>query len=124
GNELPLVTLAESLHLPIEYATDVDLHEHPEMVQDAVAILSPGHDEYYSTAMRNALDTARDGGTNIAFLGANAIFRKIRFEDSPLGADRIVVNYKDPYEDPIRFTDPSEVTANWQGGPDPRSEDE
>ena len=35
--------------------------------------------------MRAAVTTARDRGTNIAFLGANAVYRKIRFAASPLG---------------------------------------
>ena len=56
-------------------------------------MISLGHDEYYSQAMRDILVKARDSGTNIAFLGANAIYRQIRFEPTPLGSERLVINY-------------------------------
>jgi hypothetical protein len=39
--------------------------------------------------MRAALLRARATGTNIAFLGANAMYRHIRFAASRLGQDRI-----------------------------------
>ena len=52
-------------------------------------VVSPGHDEYY-TGRRCApsLEAARDAGVNLAFLGANNIYRRIRLEPSPLGPDR------------------------------------
>src|SRR5947208_7988170 len=73
GNEFPLISLAESLGLDVTYWTDVDLHEHPERALQHKAIISLGHDEYYSSAMRNGLTRARDAGVNIAFLGPNAV---------------------------------------------------
>lgn len=54
----------------------------------------------------------------MAFFGANAIFRKIRFESSPLGPDRIEVNYKIPQEDPLYGKDNALVTGNWPTPPD------
>src|SRR5436305_225445 len=85
GNEFPLISLAESLGLDVTYWTDVDLHEHPERALRHKAIISLGHDEYYSTEMRNGLTRARDAGVNVAFLGANAVYRHIRFAPSALG---------------------------------------
>jgi hypothetical protein len=55
---------------------------------------------------------------NVAFFGANAIFRKIRFESTPLGPDRIEVNYKIPQEDPLYGRDNALVTGNWPTAPD------
>ncbi|MEY9888457.1 hypothetical protein ABIA35_001705 [Catenulispora sp. MAP12-49] len=114
--------LAAGHGLQLAYATDLDLHENPGLFQGARAIISLGHDEYYSTQMRQTLTQARDAGTNIAFLGANAIFRHIRFQDSPLGKDRIQVDYKDAAEDPMHATDPEESTQDWRNPPDPRPE--
>ncbi len=54
------------------------------------AVISLGHDEYYSQAMRSALLTARNAGTNLAFLGANAIYRHIRFANN----DQVIICYK------------------------------
>jgi hypothetical protein len=64
------------------------------------------------------------GGTNIAFLGANAVYRHIRLEPSPLGANRHQVCYKSDLatEDPLWGIDPAEVTSNWPDKPVPRPE--
>jgi hypothetical protein len=122
GAELPLLMLAERLGLPLGYATDVDLHRLPHLLDGAAAVVSLGHDEYWSPAMRAAVTAARDRGTNVAFLGANAVFRKIRFGSTTLGANRLEINYKDA-TDPIGRTDPSQVTTQWREPPssDPES---
>ncbi|WP_143765577.1 N,N-dimethylformamidase beta subunit family domain-containing protein [Catenulispora acidiphila] len=114
--------LAASHGFELAYATDLDLHEHPGMFQGARAIITLGHDEYWSTQMRQTVTQARDSGTNLAFLGANAVFRHIRFQDSPLGKDRIQVDYKDAAEDPMHVTDPAESTQDWRYPPNPRPE--
>ena len=116
--ELPLVAEAERLGLPLAYLTSVDLDLYPAILAGARAVVSEAHDEYWSPAMRAALTRARDQGVNVAFFGANAIFRKIRFESSPLGPDRIEVNYKIPAEDPLYGTDDALVTGNWPTPPD------
>ena len=116
--ELPLVAFAERLGLPLAYLTSVDLDLYPDVLAGARAMISEGHDEYWSPAMRAAVTRARDQGVNVAFFGANAIFRKIRFESSPLGPDRIEVNYKIPQEDPLYGKDNALVTGNWPTPPD------
>lgn len=120
GNELPLVATAERLGLRLAYLTSTDLHADPHALDGARAVLSLGHDEYWSPAMRRVVTAARDRGVNVAFLGANAIYRKIRFEASRLGPDRIEVNYKNS-SDPI--PDPAQVTTQWGSPPsnDPES---
>jgi hypothetical protein len=120
GAELPLLALAERLGLPLAYATDVDLHRDPYLLDGARAVITLGHDEYWSPAMRTHVTLARDRGTNVAFLGANAIYRKIRFAATPLGAHRQQISYKDA-SDPI--LDPAQVTTQWRASPsnDPES---
>jgi hypothetical protein len=121
GAELPLITLAERLGLRLGYATDVDLHRDPGLLDGAAAVISLGHDEYWSPVMREGLARARDHGTNVAFLGANAIYRKIRFGRTRLGADRLEINYKDD-SDPVGRTDPSQVTTQWRDPPSNNNE--
>ena len=116
--EFPLVVFAERLGLPLAYLTSTDLDLDPGILAGARAMISEGHDEYWSPAMRAAVTRARDQGTNLAFFGANAIFRKIRFESSPLGQDRIEVNYKIPQQDPLYGRDDALVTGNWPTPPD------
>jgi hypothetical protein len=121
GNELPLVSLAERLDLPLAFATDVDLHADPQLLDGARAVISLGHDEYYSTPMRDALTAARDRGTNIAFLGANAVFRHIRLDATPVGPNRLEINYRSTV-DPVTKENPREATVNWREPPNSRPE--
>lgn len=114
--ELPMLGLAEKMGLDLAYATDIELHADIERFRGASALIFPGHDEYWSTAMmRNALEL-RDNGTNLAFFGANTAYRHVRFEESGLGADRVMVCYKsDP--DPRADELPEEVTSQWRLDP-------
>ena len=68
--------------------------------------------------MRSALVRARDAGTNLAFLGANAIYRHIRFA----GGDRVVICYKAATLDPLYGKDNAQTTQQWRDPPDPRPE--
>lgn len=125
GNELPAIQLAEKLRLPLAYLTDTDLQAPPGVLDGARAVVSLGHDEYYSSVMRDQLLHARDTtGTNLAFLGANALFRHIRLGPLDGVPDRLETNYKDASLDPFSKTDPAEATGDWPDPPVPRSEDE
>jgi len=112
--ELPFVALAEKIGIPLGYASDVDLQRFPTAFLRAHAIISVGHDEYYSPTMRETLTTARDHGVNLAFFGGNDVYRKIRFANTANGADRLEINYKDA-TDPIKT--PSLVTTQWRETP-------
>jgi hypothetical protein len=118
----PPIALAESTGVPLAYETDVDLDEHPHLLQGARAVVSLGHDEYYSTSMRTAVQRARDAGTNVAFLGANAMYRHIRFAASALGPDRTEIAYKEARLDPEFGHNNAATTQNWRDPPDPRPE--
>ena len=125
GNELPLVRLVESLGLDVTYWTNIDLHRHPQRLLAHRGLVSLGHDEYWSTRMRRGAEAARAHGVNLAFLGANAVYRHIRLEPSATGRHRQQVNYK-PWsapDDPAWKTDPSQVTTDWRRPPlnDPES---
>ncbi|HEY0240434.1 MAG TPA: N,N-dimethylformamidase beta subunit family domain-containing protein, partial [Friedmanniella sp.] len=119
---LPVVSLAEKLKLPLAYVDDVDLERDPHLLDGARGVISMGHDEYYSNKMRANLTAARDAGTNLAFLGANAIYRRIRFESTSLGKLRLEVNYKAAAEDPLSRTHPKQTTADWPANPSPDPE--
>jgi hypothetical protein len=54
---------------------------------------------------------------NLAFMGANACFRKIRLEPSETGDFRKEVNYRSAATDPVAKTDPSEATVSWRQAP-------
>jgi len=122
GNEERLVKLVESRNLDVTYTTDVDLQARPDLLLHHKVLVSLGHDEYWSTAMRDAVERARDSGVNLVFLGANAVFRHIRFESSPLGPARREVNYRVAAADPMTRSDPAESTVQWRDPPVSRPE--
>ncbi|HZQ56703.1 MAG TPA: N,N-dimethylformamidase beta subunit family domain-containing protein [Acidimicrobiales bacterium] len=117
GSEEKLVKLAEMAGLDVSYATSIDIAERPALLLRHRVIVSMGHDEYYSTAMRDALTFARDHGVNLAFFGGNAVYRHIRLVPSALGPDREEVNYRVAAVDPVLRTDPGEVTVSWRQAP-------
>jgi hypothetical protein len=123
--ELPALALAERLGLALDYVTDIDLHADRHLLAGARAVVTMGHDEYYSPPMRAALERARHRGVNLAFLGANAVYRRIRLRPSPTGPDRVEINYKVAAEDPLARRSPrrdAEVTTNWASAPAARNE--
>jgi hypothetical protein len=120
--ERPVVVLAERLGLHLAYLTDTDLARQPGALAGARALVTLGHAEYWSLSMRTAVTRARDAGTNIAFLGANAVNRHVRFGSSALGSMRVVICYKSAGEDPYARTHPADSTQDWRLPPDPRPE--
>jgi hypothetical protein len=127
--ERNVVKLAEHLlgqdnGLTLAYVTSMDIAADPHLLDGASALISMGHDEYWTPEERANVTAARDNGVNLAFLGANAVFRRTRLQSSALGAARQVVCYKTAYtQDPMYRQDPTEVTSDWREPPnsDPES---
>ena len=122
--ERKLVNLAERLGLPLAYLTGMDIASDPRSLDGASALISPGHDEYWSPQERAIVTAARDRGVNLAFLGANAMFRRTRLAPSPLGPNRQVICYKTSYDlDPMYGKHDQLVTSDWREPPhaDPES---
>jgi hypothetical protein len=116
--DLPLVRFLEKNGYDVSYITDVDLHENRKILDRFKALISSGHDEYWSHQMRQNLENARDKGLNIIFSSGNVAYWQIRFEDSFNGTkDRIMVCYKHKLLDPITGKNNSLVTVRW--GEDP-----
>ena len=122
GNEFPLIFHAEQMGLDVTYWTDVDLHVRPQLLVNHNALLSLGHDEYWSEPMRDGATRALATGVNMAFLGANAVYRQIRFEASPVGPNRRQICYKSAAEDPLTGENDALVTVNWPQEPVNRPE--
>jgi hypothetical protein len=121
------VKLAEYLTLnhglDLAYATGMDIAADPRLLNGASAVVSMGHDEYWTPAERANVTAARDAGVNLAFLGANAMFRRTRLQPTALGADREVVCYKTAYTiDPEYEKNSAEVTSDWRDAPNPAPE--
>ncbi len=125
-HELPLISLIEELGIDTAYITDIDLHSSAldgdgstnPVLLNRTALLTTGHDEYYSTPMRASLERARDAGINLAFFGANAVYRHIRLEpNAETQPFRQLVNYRTADDDPMTAQDPTQSTVQWRNAP-------
>ena len=76
--EYPLVRWLEEQGYDVAYVSDFDVHEHFDLTRARV-FLSVGHHEYWSAAMRDNVEHARDAGVNLAFFGSDAADGLIRF---------------------------------------------
>jgi hypothetical protein len=128
--ERNVVKLAEHLTmekgggLDLAYVTSMDIDASPRLLDGASALVSMGHDEYWTPQERANVTAARDNGVNLAFLGANAVFRRTRLQPTTSGEARAVVCYKTDYpQDPLYGKEPAAVTSDWrdQPSPDPES---
>jgi hypothetical protein len=75
--EFPIIKAAEKLGLNINYATDIDLDNDPNLLRNTSSILLGGHSEYWTTKMRDAVEKAVDRGVNLIVLGGNTAYNRI-----------------------------------------------
>jgi len=78
--EAPFVAWAESNGYELEYASNMDLELRPEILKNYRLILSVGHDEYWSTPMRDSLEKFIADGGNAAFFSGNSVCWQVRWE--------------------------------------------
>ena len=122
-HERKLIELAERLGLDLAYATGIDIAADRHLLDGASALVSPGHDEYWSPNERANVTAARNAGMNVAFLGANAMFRRTRLARTRLGKRRLVICYKTSYlQDPMYGKNNALVTSDWREPPHPDPE--
>lgn len=79
--EFPFAQWAESNGFQLDYAVNSDLEFHPEMLDQYRLVLSVGHDEYWSSPMRDHLETFISRGGNVAFFSGNTCCWQVRSED-------------------------------------------
>lgn len=121
--ERNVIELAERMGLPLAYVTSMDIAAQPDLLDGASALVSLGHDEYWSPVERAQVTAARNAGVNLAFLGANCCFRRTRLDSTALGARRLVICYKSSYlDDPMYGKDSALVTSDWREPPAPDPE--
>jgi hypothetical protein len=108
----------------VSYATSVDLDRDPALLRGHRVFLSIGHDEYWTEAMRNAVEAGRDEGMNVVFLSGNDVYWQARYEPGSDGDDRsVLVCYRDASIDPLAATAPGLATVRWVDPPVSRAQD-
>ncbi len=64
-----------------EFCTDLDIHADPALCAHYRLLLSAGHDEYWSEAMRDGVEAFITGGGNAAFFSANLCWWRIHISE-------------------------------------------
>lgn len=125
--DIETVRWIERNNFDVAYTTNVDLTAHPEQILNHRIYLALGHDEYWTKAMRDGIEQARNAGVSLAFLGANDSFWQARLAPDSGGIpNHTLVCYKVWTDlnpgyptipatlDPLYKTQPALVTARWR----------
>lgn len=99
--ELPLLRFLERNGYDVSYQADQDTDAHPASLLHHRLVIVAGHDEYWTQTQRDAFIAARDAGVNLAFMGANIGYWRIRYEDDR----RTIIEYRRASRDPEGITD-------------------
>src|SRR6266536_3567380 len=89
--DAPFIVWLETSGYRVDYCTDLDLHRDATLLDGYRLLVSAGHDEYWSDAMRRRVERFVHDGYNAAFFGGNACWWRIGFDDRP---DEYIVGYE------------------------------
>lgn len=95
--DAPFIAWLERSGYAVEYCTDLDLHRDPDLLAPYDLLLSVGHDEYWSTAMRDHTDAFLRSGGHVAFLSANTCWWRVH----PVEDDTAFVSDTDHHVDGV-----------------------
>ncbi len=115
--EYNLLSWLERRGYDVTYTTDVDTDLRGSLLLQHRLLIVAGRDAYWSSGMRQNIERARDAGVSLAFFGANDAYWHVRLDSSPLGADRVVLCYKDAGIDPLSGQNPLSTTSLWRNPP-------
>ncbi|MFM2280335.1 MAG: hypothetical protein RLZZ444_2566 [Pseudomonadota bacterium] len=96
----------------VDIISQTDLHYRPDLLASYPLVLFAGHDEYWSWAMRDAVDAYVEGGGRVARFAGNFMWQ-IRLQDE--GRRQICYKYRAVAEDPVAGTaDAHLLTTSWE----------
>jgi hypothetical protein len=118
AGDISVISFLERSGYDVSYSTDVDLDSDPQILSRHHLYVAIGHDEYWTKAMRDTVEMARDNGLSLAFLGGNDVYWQARYEADGSGQPgRTLVVYRSPRLDPVTAIDPATVTVLWADPP-------
>ncbi len=118
AQDVSVISFLERFGYDVSYATDTDIDSDPQILYHHRLYVAIGHDEYWTKAMRDAVETARDHGLSLAFLGGNDVYWQARYEAAASGqAGRMLVVYRSASLDPASKSDPATATVRWGDQP-------
>ena len=107
------VSWAERNGVSLDYATSLDLHTQPDLLDGRRLYLSVGHDEYWWAQMRDEVESWVEAGGAVAFFSGNTSFWQIRFGDD----DRVIGYKLDFHLDPVMGTAPAHLWETSEAPP-------
>jgi hypothetical protein len=117
--EYQMIRFLERNGYDMSYTSQADVAANAGLLLNHKAIISSGHDEYWSGQERANVEAARDAGVSLAFFSGNEVYWKTRWQSSSADGTttqyRTLTTYKDTHFDAP--TDPVAWTGTWR---DPR----
>jgi hypothetical protein len=117
NGEYPAVAWLERNGYDVSYFAGVDSDRRGERIKDHKIFVSAGHDTYWSAAQRANIESARNAGVNLAFLGGNTSMWKTRYLPSVEGdnrPNRTLVSYRETLSDGKLDPEPTVWTGAWR----------
>jgi hypothetical protein len=109
--ERHFVAWAEAQGYGVDVITQHDLHFRPQLLAGYRCVVIVGHDEYWSSAMRDAVDAHVDSGACVARFGGNFVWQ-IRLERD--GQQQVCYKYFARERDPLFEREPRLATSAWE----------
>lgn len=112
--EYPFVRWLERNGFDVAYSTCVDTDRRGSELLNHKIFVSSGHDEYWSKAQRENVESARDAGVHLIFMTGNEVFWKVRWDSDNSGTPyRTLVCYKETLAG-AKIDPNSEWTGTWR----------
>jgi hypothetical protein len=102
---------AERAGFELDYATSADLERVDGLLDGYALAIGAGHDEYWSAAGRDAIESFVAAGGNYASFSGNTMFWQVRLTRD--GGSMVCHKYRAHLDDPVMATDPSAMTGMW-----------
>ena len=112
--ERRFVEWAEARRIDLDFAISTDLENDPEALAGYDLVLGVGHDEYWSTAQRDAVEAHVAAGGNYASFSGNTMFWQVRIEPAADGDTMVCHKYTAHESDPmVAAGHPELMTGMW-----------
>ncbi|WP_352618094.1 N,N-dimethylformamidase beta subunit family domain-containing protein [Mesorhizobium sp. M0323] len=109
--ERPFLLWAEQSGYSVHVIPQDDLELHPDCVSGYDCLVFVGHDEYWSTPMRQTVDSFTERGGKVARFAGNFMWQ-IRLAEN--GAGQTCYKYMARDHDPVRHENPKLMTGAWE----------
>ena len=116
-NDVPVTQFLEEHGIQARHVVDTDVDAWPSIATSATELVLPGHSEYWTRRMYDAVLAARNVGVNLADLGANELYWQARLHRDGSGVPTTLTVDRTLAQDPLAASHPDQATVRWHMGP-------